>query len=53
MNIDYKPELEPIIDILILSFIICERWNRELSWDNLIDLIDVTHNILRLFSPIP
>ena len=50
MNIDYKPELEPIIDVLILSFIICERWNRELSWDNLIEL---THDILSLFFPIP
>lgn len=50
MNIDYKPELEPIIDILIMSFIICERWNRELSWDN---LIDITYNILSLFFPIP
>ena len=50
MNIDYKPELEPIIDILILSFIICERWNRELSWDN---LIDITYNIASLFFPLP
>ena len=41
MNIDYESEeLEPIIDMVVLSFIICERWNRELSWENIVDTIN-------------
>ena len=45
MHIEYEPELTPMLDMVVLSFVICEG-NRRRAWDNLYSIINSIATIL-------